>query len=197
MIHSEQSSWRYYARTTQPIRPNKTNLLGCISSPKLRAECTCLVSEFHPSHIAGCPSPSDRSLLNCTTCWQTAMAAPHGFKMYSVAFGYLNAWACVKCAAAVQGCVLPGRSEKSRMHSLKPLARSRSRSCCRIATPIQNGNEEMPSSSVSHRWKILCRGKTSTREAHTGQIARLAQSELKSRFIDWLTRASQSLTLTH
>lgn len=56
---------------------------------------------------------------------------------------------------------LPGRSEKSRMHSLKPLANRRSLSCCSMATPIQKGNEELPSSNVSHRWKILCRGNTS------------------------------------
>lgn len=55
----------------------------------------------------------------------------------------------------------PGRSEKSRMHSLKPLAKRRSLSCCKIATPIQKGKEELPNSSVSHRWKILCSGNTS------------------------------------
>lgn len=61
---------------------------------------------------------------------------------------------------------LPGRSEKSRMHSLKPLANRRSLSCCNIATPIQNGNEELPRSNVSHRWKILCSGKTSVLWVH-------------------------------
>lgn len=55
----------------------------------------------------------------------------------------------------------PGRSENSRMHSLKPFARRRSLSCCRMATPMQKGNEELPKSSVSHRWKILCSGNTS------------------------------------
>lgn len=55
----------------------------------------------------------------------------------------------------------PGKSENSRMHSLKPLARRRSRSCCRMATPMQKGKEEFPNSSVSHRWKILCSGNTS------------------------------------
>lgn len=58
----------------------------------------------------------------------------------------------------------PGRSENSRMHSLKPLARSRSLSCCSMATPMQKGKEELPSSSVSHRWKILCSGNTSVCE---------------------------------
>lgn len=56
---------------------------------------------------------------------------------------------------------IPGRSEKSRMHSLKPLASRRSLSCCRIATPMQKGKEELPSNKVSHRWKILWSGNTS------------------------------------
>lgn len=60
--------------------------------------------------------------------------------------------------------LLPGRSEKSRIHSLKPLARRRSLSCCNMATPIQKGNEELPSSRVSHRWKILCSGNTSVQK---------------------------------
>lgn len=60
--------------------------------------------------------------------------------------------------------LLPGRSEKSSMHSLKPLASRRSLSCCRIATPMQKGKEEFPKSRVSHRWKILCRGNTSAEE---------------------------------
>lgn len=60
--------------------------------------------------------------------------------------------------------LLPGRSEKSSMHSLKPLANRRSLSCCRIATPMQKGKEEVPKSRVSHRWKILCRGNTSAKE---------------------------------
>lgn len=58
---------------------------------------------------------------------------------------------------------IPGKSEKRRMHSLKPLAKSRSRSCWRIATPIQNGKEEFPRSKVSQRWKILCSGNTSVK----------------------------------
>lgn len=62
---------------------------------------------------------------------------------------------------------LPGRSEKSRMHSLKPFASRRSLSCCSMATPIQKGNEELPSSNVSHRWKILCKGNTSAYHVET------------------------------
>lgn len=30
-----------------------------------------------------------------------------------------------------------------------------------MATPMQKGKEELPNSSVSHRWKILCSGNTS------------------------------------
>ena len=56
---------------------------------------------------------------------------------------------------------IPGMSEKSKMHSLNPNLSSWSRSCRRMATPIQRGNEELPSSSMSHRWKILCSGNTS------------------------------------
>lgn len=73
----------------------------------------------------------------------------------------------VKCTK-IYGKFSPGRSENSRMHSLKPLARRRSRSCCSMATPMQNGKEELPNSSVSHRWKILCSGNTS-RESLTNR----------------------------
>lgn len=44
---------------------------------------------------------------------------------------------------------------------MKPFARRRSLSCCSMATPMQKGKEELPNSSVSHRWKILCSGNTS------------------------------------
>ena len=57
----------------------------------------------------------------------------------------------------------PGMSEKSKMHSLKPKDRSRSRSWYRMATPMHSGKEELPSSKVSHRWRILCIGNTSER----------------------------------
>lgn len=70
-------------------------------------------------------------------------------------------------SSQIYGNSSPGRSENSRMHSLKPLARRRSLSCCRMATPMQKGKEELPSSSVSHRWKILCSGNTSKKEEQT------------------------------
>lgn len=66
---------------------------------------------------------------------------------------------------ALRSILLPGRSENSKMHSLKPLARRRSLSCCSMATPIQKGNEELPRRRVSHRWKILCSGNTSRSRA--------------------------------
>ena len=56
---------------------------------------------------------------------------------------------------------LPGISENRRMHSLNPKERSLSLSCCRMATPIHNGRDELPNNRVSHRCIILCIGNTS------------------------------------
>ena len=56
---------------------------------------------------------------------------------------------------------IPGMSEKSKIHSLKPNFNSWPRSCRRMATPMHSGNDELPSSSMSHRWNILCSGNTS------------------------------------
>jgi len=55
-------------------------------------------------------------------------------------------------------------SENSKIHSLKPNFSSWPRSCRRIATPMHNGKDELPSSSMSHRWNILCSGNTSVNE---------------------------------
>lgn len=76
------------------------------------------------------------------------------------------------------------------MHSLKPLARRRSLSCCNMATPIQKGKEEFPNSSVSHRWKILCSGKTSTRRV---QQRRNLQNNISKKSPEgWTTRSCKN-----
>jgi len=48
-------------------------------------------------------------------------------------------------------CCVPGMSEKSRIHSLNPNLSSWSRSCRKMATPMQSGKDELASSSMSHR----------------------------------------------
>jgi len=56
---------------------------------------------------------------------------------------------------------IPGMSEKSKMHSLKPNFNSWPRSWRRMATPMHSGKDELPSNSMSHKWNILCSGNTS------------------------------------
>ena len=63
----------------------------------------------------------------------------------------------------------PGMSEKSRMHSLKPKDRRRSRNWYRMATPMHSGKEELPSNRVSHRCRILCMGNTSDKRQSLNQ----------------------------
>lgn len=57
---------------------------------------------------------------------------------------------------------ISGRSENSRMQSLKHELNKVVFSCCNIDIPTNNGYELSPKSSLSHRWMILCKGKTST-----------------------------------
>ena len=57
--------------------------------------------------------------------------------------------------------IQPGNSENNRIHSLKSAFNKRDLSCVNIAIPIQSGNDEPPSKSISHKWKILFNGNTS------------------------------------
>ena len=63
----------------------------------------------------------------------------------------------------IDNSTIPGMSVKRRMHSLNPYCNSLSWNWFKMATPIQRGNEELPSNKVSHKWTILCNGKTSVK----------------------------------
>jgi hypothetical protein len=48
-----------------------------------------------------------------------------------------------------------GKSENNKIHSLKPEFSNRSLSWVKTDSPMCNGNDESPSSSLSQRWRIL------------------------------------------
>lgn len=112
--------------------------------------------------------------------WEMEQLPVHGVQKFLHYRSKTTTKICLKHQVSWQQ---PGMSENRSMHSLKPNVNSWSRSCCNMAIPMQSGNEELPSSNVSHKWNILCNGNTSADSENTNQtciltigVARSAQS---------------------
>ena len=83
---------------------------------------------------------------------------------------------------------ISGNSLNNRIHSLKSELIRIVRNCFRIATPMQRGNADEPSSNVSHKWNILYIGNTCANIVRNHGIAN--KSGRKSIESKWLASSA-------